>query len=195
MGRSDSYAVRPSFVLSANRMGFQISPAAVPFSTVCSRPLGPSTIPTSCFHGSTSILREDVRCARYFAENQDPGGVPHTQHRGRPHLRVARGGEKQLLYDQDMQTVVDDFDTQAANRLASGEPRDPHYRMSMVVQSISFHSGVSGMQYHKNWYFECDSRMDYSLQWRPPAGDWLGFLKETVSAGKGWDPADINFLL
>ncbi|KAJ6475653.1 hypothetical protein DFH09DRAFT_1342767 [Mycena vulgaris] len=39
----------------------------------------------------------------------------------------------------------------------------------MVVHSISFHNGVSGMQYHKNWYFECDSRMDYSLQWRPPA--------------------------
>jgi hypothetical protein len=56
----------------------------------------------------------------------------------------------------------------------------------MVVQSINFNNGVTAMGFTKNWYFERDSKKDYSGQWRPPT-DWLDFLKTTVVAGKAWD--------
>ncbi|KAJ7693933.1 hypothetical protein B0H17DRAFT_1330254 [Mycena rosella] len=107
-------------------------------------------------------------------------------------LRVAATDTTHRLYDQDVQTMVDDFDKHLADRVASGMALHPNYRMTMVVHSVHFHNGIRAMQYHKNWYFEDDSRTDYSPQWRPPAGDWLGFLKETVAAGRGWDRADIH---
>ncbi|KAJ7129290.1 hypothetical protein C8R44DRAFT_776397 [Mycena epipterygia] len=108
-------------------------------------------------------------------------------------LRVAATDRAHRMYDQDMKTIIDDFDNQVADKLASGRALHPHYRMSMVVHSVYFHNGVSAMQYHKNWYFEDDRRIDYSRQWRPPTGDWLGFFKDTVAAGKGWNREDIHF--
>ncbi|KAJ7682308.1 hypothetical protein DFH06DRAFT_1160807 [Mycena polygramma] len=108
-------------------------------------------------------------------------------------LRIAAKDRAHRMYDQDMQTIVQDFDRQSADQVSSGRALHPNYRGYMVVHSVYFHNGFSAMRFHKNWYFERDSRTDYTQQWRPPTDDWLDFLKETVAAGKGWDRDDIQF--
>ncbi|KAJ6560419.1 hypothetical protein B0H19DRAFT_115787 [Mycena capillaripes] len=108
-------------------------------------------------------------------------------------LRTAATSPGHRMYDQDMQELVEDFDMQLADRVSSGIALHPNYRLSMVVQRIYFHNGVSAMTFHKNWYFEADNRTDYSWQWRSPTDDWLDFLKATVAAGKGWDRDDVHF--
>ncbi|KAJ6458656.1 hypothetical protein C8R47DRAFT_1203140 [Mycena vitilis] len=108
-------------------------------------------------------------------------------------LRIAAKDRTHRMYDQDMQTIVQDFDRQSADQVSSGRALHPNYRGYMVVHSVYFHNGFSAMRFHKNWYFERDSRTDYTQQWRPPTDDWLDFLKETVAAGKGWDRDDIQF--
>ncbi|KAJ6475655.1 hypothetical protein DFH09DRAFT_1109170 [Mycena vulgaris] len=149
MGRSDSYDVRTSFLLSAS---------------LRDRPSSQHPV----FTGSQVF---------YMKMSAVPGISPKTKTRAafRIHsaevvpiseLRVAARNTAHRMYDQDMQTAMGDFDTQVTNRLASGEARDPHYRMSMVVQSISFHISVSGMQYHKNWYFESPS-VGYFSNFKP----------------------------
>ncbi|KAJ7126457.1 hypothetical protein C8R43DRAFT_1135040 [Mycena crocata] len=109
-------------------------------------------------------------------------------------LRVAAVDTTHRLYNIDMAAIVADFDQHVADRISSGPGLMSNYRITMVVHSITFRNGFGAMSYLRNWYFEGDQRTDYSQQWRPLAGDWLGFLKETVAAGKGWNRNDINFL-
>ncbi|KAJ7498561.1 hypothetical protein FB451DRAFT_1161293 [Mycena latifolia] len=108
-------------------------------------------------------------------------------------LRVAATDATHRLYDQDVKVIVADFDRQFADTVASGVALSLNHRISMVLHSVYFHNGISAMQFHKNWYYEDDRRTDYSQQWRPPAGDWLGFLKDTVAEGRGWDRTDVHF--
>jgi hypothetical protein len=105
-------------------------------------------------------------------------------------LRDAATSPSHRMYDQDLKTIVEDFDR---HQISSGIALQSNYRLSMVVHSVYFHNGVSAMKFHKNWYFEDDRRMDYSRQWRPPTDDWLDFLKATVASGKGWDRDDVHF--
>ncbi|KAJ6538442.1 hypothetical protein DFH09DRAFT_1323686 [Mycena vulgaris] len=167
------------------------------FSTPFPRPLGPSTVSAASHYGPTSILCQDVHCAEYFAENQSQARaafhidsvevVPVSE------IREAATDTSHRMYNQDIKTIIADFDKHFVDRLASGRTLHPNYRMTMVVHTLSFHNGVNALACHKSWYFDGDSATDYLRQWRPPAGDWLEFLKETVATGKGWDRADIHF--
>ncbi|KAJ7639322.1 hypothetical protein FB45DRAFT_905307 [Roridomyces roridus] len=110
-------------------------------------------------------------------------------------LRAAATDRTHRMYDQDLVHIISDFDRHLADRqrVAVAASAAPFFRMSMVLHSVYFHNGIGAMQFHKNWYFEHDRRMDYSGQWQPPAGDWLGLLQETVAAGKGWSRSDAYY--
>ncbi|KAJ7658680.1 hypothetical protein DFH06DRAFT_1130970 [Mycena polygramma] len=108
-------------------------------------------------------------------------------------LRIAAATPGHPMCNQRMQYIVEDFDSQLADRAFAGTALRPYYSLSMVVHRLDFHNGFSAMAFHKHWYLERDTRADLTQQWRPPADDWLDFLKATVAAGEGWDRDDIDF--
>jgi hypothetical protein len=101
-------------------------------------------------------------------------------------FRRATKDQSHRLYNQDNEKIIAGY-----YRYKSGMRKEPNLRLTMVVQSLYFHNGVSAMMYLKSWYFEDDCTRDYSTQWKPD--NWLAFLKETVANGKGWHRDDISF--
>ncbi|KAF9457783.1 hypothetical protein BDZ94DRAFT_1326022 [Collybia nuda] len=101
-------------------------------------------------------------------------------------FRVATTNRSHRLYNYHNAELMVDCDRHRAQM-----GRERNRRLTMVVQRVYFHNGVSSMNYSKNWYLEDNSMRDYSKQWKPD--DWLSYLKETVARGKGWNKEGIQF--
>ncbi|GLB44750.1 hypothetical protein LshimejAT787_1800870 [Lyophyllum shimeji] len=112
--------------------------------------------------------------------------VEHAELINLDEFRRASMNQSHPLHTKDSQKFLLGY-----NRYKSNMLQTPERRLTMVVQSVSFHNGTNAMTHTKNWYFEDNRTRDYSTQWRPD--DWLSFFKETVADGKGWYREDVWF--